>query len=339
MSDQTPDNPPAYRPSWERDPVASTSVVLLGAFSAALTGIGLFLVLVMGWESYGPALFVGTPLAMGMVASVVINHRREHRLRSTVQAVIASHLIIAVVLLALAMEGLICLAMAFPLSLAISLPGIALGLVVTRSLRDRRKRAALLVLILPLMLSTDRLETEWPLRQVVTEVEIDAPPEVVWRHVVRFTELPPPSELVFRLGIAYPLRARLVGEGVDAVRYCEFSTGPFVEPITVWDPPRRLAFDVSSQPEPMHEWSPYRRVHAPHLLNGLQSRRGEFRITALPGGRSRLRGTTWYELQMGPQLYWGVWSDSIIHSIHRRVLRQIRTEAEEAEGDRAITRL
>jgi hypothetical protein len=36
------------------------------------------------------------------------------------------------------------------------------------------------------------------------------------------------------------------------VRYCVFSTGPFVEPITVWEPGRRLGFDVAQQPPPMH---------------------------------------------------------------------------------------
>jgi len=39
----------------------------------------------------------------------------------------------------------------------------------------------------------------------------------------------------------------------------------FVEPITRWEPPARLSFDVRSQPLPMQEWSFYRRVHPPHL--------------------------------------------------------------------------
>ena len=38
-----------------------------------------------------------------------------------------------------------------------------------------------------------------------------------------------------RAGLAYPMRARIEGSGPGAVRYCEFSTGPFVEPIVTWD--------------------------------------------------------------------------------------------------------
>ena len=35
--------------------------------------------------------------------------------------------------------------------------------------------------------------------------------------------------------------------------------------LTAWDEPRRLAFDVTSQPDPMVELTPWRHVHPPHL--------------------------------------------------------------------------
>jgi len=41
-------------------------------------------------------------------------------------------------------------------------------------------------------------------------------------------------EPLFRLGFASPQYARIEGTGVGAIRYCVFSTGPFVEPITAW---------------------------------------------------------------------------------------------------------
>src|SRR2546426_10194380 len=64
-------------------------------------------------------------------------------------------------------------------------------------------------------------------------VDIAAPPQTVWRNVITFPDLPPPSERLFRIGVAAPLRARLDGSGVGAIRYCDFTTGSFVEPITV----------------------------------------------------------------------------------------------------------
>ena len=112
------------------------------------------------------------------------------------------------------------------------------------------------------------------------------------------------------------------------MRYCEFSTGPFVEPITVWEPPKRLGFDVAKQPPSMREWSPYEVVHAPHVVGTMQSLRGEFRISALPNGRSRLQGTTWYRLKLSPSLYWTLFADEVVHVIHMRVLRHVRNLSE-----------
>ena len=72
-------------------------------------------------------------------------------------------------------------------------------------------------------------------RFIVKIIKINAPPEAVWKQVVAFSEIPPPTELLFRAGIAYPVRAEITGHGPGAVRHCVFSTGPFVEPIEIWD--------------------------------------------------------------------------------------------------------
>ena len=125
----------------------------------------------------------------------------------------------------------------------------------------------------------------------MTAIEIDAPAAVVWEHVTSFSEITAAPPWYFRTGLAYPLRARLEGSGVGAVRHCEFTTGAFVEPITVWDAPRRLAFDVIAQPPPLHEWSPYSRVYAPHLDGFFRTSHGEFRLVALDGGTHAARRT------------------------------------------------
>ena len=126
------------------------------------------------------------------------------------------------------------------------------------------------------------------------------------------------------------MRATISGRGVGAFRHCEFSTGPFVEPITTWDEPRRLAFDVVEQPHPMHELSPYRTLHPPHLDGFFRSRQGQFLLTPLPDGRTRLEGTTWYTQKLWPASYWQRWTDYLVHTIHRRVLNHIQAEAERA---------
>jgi hypothetical protein len=144
--------------------------------------------------------------------------------------------------------------------------------------------------------------------------------------------MPAPDELTFRLGIAYPRSARIEGTGVGATRYCVFSTGAFVEPITAWEPGRRLAFDVTRSPPPLRELTPYAHVTPPHLDGYLAARRGEFRLIPLPSGGTRLEGSTWYRLRMGPEGYWQLYGDYFIHRIHARVLEHIR-HLSEARAD------
>jgi hypothetical protein len=242
-------------------------------------------------------------------------------------------------LIAVAIEGLICVLMAAPLGAVMALFGGAMGYVIQRRPQyDRSGNHALhafsvAVLALPVLMFMERAaQLEPPLREVRTRVEIRAAREEVWQHLVAFAELPPPQERLFQTGIAYPIRAEINGRGVGAVRQCVFSTGAFVEPIEVWDEPQLLRFGVTAQPPVMEELSPYAQLRPPHLDNYLQSRKGQFLLTRLPDGNTSLEGTTWYENNFWPGVYWNLWSDYIIHRIHQRVLNHIKHIAEQQRG-------
>jgi len=242
--------------------------------------------------------------------------------------------LLAALLVGIAVEGVICVLMAAPIAFTLATLGATVGHVI----QHRRPGAGdadvvlpSIALLLPALFGLERwIDAEPPTIVVRSSVEVDAPPEAVWEHVVAFAELPPPTELLFRAGVAYPLRAEMHGTGPGAVRRCVFSTGAFVEPIEIWNPPRRLEFGVSAQPPSMRELSPYPDLAPPHLEHFLASQRGRFLLEPLPGGRTRLEGTTWYTNRMWPSAYWRLWSDEVIHRIHLRVLRHIRDRAESA---------
>ena len=303
---------------------------------AAGVGIGAVSVglYVLIFKSYSASVFLGTPFTMGAAAGYLYNRRGEQPGTAALGALTV--FIAGLAMLFFALEGVICLLMALPLAMVIAMLGASAGRLIARERRDSSPAAAaLLLLLLPSSGALDARLQSPPLREVLSSVDIAASPEQVWPHVLGFADIEEPPQWFFRLGIAYPVRARLSGTGAGAVRRCEFSTGAFVEPITAWDEPRRLAFDVASQPPPMAEWSPYRHVHAQHLLDTLQSRRGEFRLVPLPGGRTRLEGRTFYTLAMDPQPYWSFFSDLLIHRIHQRVLQHIRAEVDAATAARA----
>src|SRR5262249_5587564 len=191
-------------------------------------------------------------------------------------------------LLAAGKEGGVCLVMAAPLVTGLA----AIGALAGRSAAlcgGRMRDTGLALALLPAFAGLEaRLPATSPLIEVRSETLIHATPEQIWPHVISFSELPPADDWLFRVCIADPRRATIDGEGVGAVRRCEFSTGPFIEPITAWEPPLRLAFDVTQQPRPMRELSPWGEIDAPHLDGYLRSRRGEFRLEPVDATTTRL---------------------------------------------------
>ncbi|HMC20077.1 MAG TPA: hypothetical protein VKH16_12640, partial [Gemmatimonadales bacterium] len=93
----------------------------------------------------------------------------------------------------------------------------------------------------------------------------------------------------------------------------------------------RLGFDITAQPPPMREWSPYRDVNPPHLDGYFRATHGEFRLSPLPGGRTRLEGRTRYVVSLFPQAYWTLPAGRLVAAIHERVLRHIKAIAEEED--------
>jgi hypothetical protein len=219
-----------------------------------------------------------------------------------------------------------CIAMSLPLALPLGALGSWL-VYRAESSRLATRGLAMLLLLPPATVTWDA-KGRPPVFEVRTAIEIAATPEQVWRNMLTFSELPEPREWFFRAGLAYPRLARIKGSGAGAVRYCEFSTGPVVEPIDIWDEPRLLRFRVTENPEPMHEWSPYDHLQPKHLHGYLVSRQGQFRLTQIGKNRTLLEGTTWYQHGLWPAEYWRWWSDAIVHRIHLRVLTHIRRLAE-----------
>jgi uncharacterized membrane protein YhaH (DUF805 family) len=281
--------------------------------------------------SYGFTLFIGVPFFAGFLATILYGARAERSFNQSAGTALLAVALLGVILLILATEGIVCLLMALPLAAGEAVAGA----LIAHLLMNRHHETGFATLsnlaILPCLLVYEHAApAPAAFRSVVTEVHINAPIETVWQQVVSFSEIPAPNEWLFRAGIAYPEKAQLDGRGVGAIRHCIFSTGEFVEPITVWDEPNRLAFDVSAEPDPLRELSPYGHIRTPHLAGYFSSKHGEFRLVRAPDGGTRLSGTTWYALRYEPELYWSAWSDYLIHRIHLRVLRHIKTQAEQS---------
>ena len=278
-------------------------------------------------RSYGYAMFLAVPFVLGFGAVTAYGYRRTVRLGRCLWISMAPLAIVGVALLLISAEGLICLAMAFPVAAPLCMLG---GWIAWRLQRRRESPAiaACLVLLVPASIVFGPHGPSHRLYSVSTSIVIDAPPEIVWRYVPATSAVTPSSELLFRAGVAHPLRTEIESYGPGAVRHCELSTGDMVERVEVWDPPRELRFAVISTPPPMRELSPYRDVTPPHLHGFYVVKEGQFRLTPLPGGRTQVDGTSWYEHGLEPAGYWRLWCDYIGHGIHRQVFESIKRNVE-----------
>jgi len=320
------------RALWRRA-VGPSSAMWSSSIWALLAAIPLGLLAVMvstsADKTYGWMLFVITPFLMGMVATLALANQRPITLGDALVVSLLSVLLLGGVLMALAVEGVICLGMAVPIALIPAIIGGAVGYAISGKKKNHGAVTALLIIGIAPFGGTieSALQPGAELFAVSTSIEIAAPPQRVWQTVLQPAKLAMPADLMFRAGVAYPLASHIEGAGPSATRYCDFSTGKLVEPVLLWNEPTQLRFTVASNPLPMQEWTPYARIHPPHLEGFLVSRQGEFKLEPLANGGTRLVATTWYQHHLWPSRYWQLWSDHIIHSVHRIVLQNVSDRA------------
>ena len=282
------------------------------------------------YKDYAGGLFVWLPIVLGILSTLLYGRNSIPTKAKLRRAALETLLVFSCGLVLFAFDGVICIVMAVPIGWLFTWVGYRIGYDILKKRNGNPSYSAMVLLIVsvPFFMAFEHRHLDFNgLRSVTTSVDIDASLDEVWRNVVTFPQLDEPHEFIFRTGIAYPINATIDGTGIGAIRHCNFTTGCFIEPITVWDENKMLNFSVLDQPDPMKELSPY-NIHPNHLHGYWVSRRGSFKLTPLANGHTLLEGTTWYENKIRPDFYWTIWSDYIVHSIHLRVLQHIKKLAE-----------
>lgn len=311
-------------------------------WGSAMLSIGLVLLLslittlllISYMNDYGWSMFVGIPFFLGFGSVLLYGYHRKLSYLQSLGVAVTAVMFFSGIIFMLAFEGVICIAMALPIFFAVAFLGATIGYAIHSHSRTASLNAFVVpVLIIPMIgLVEHQSSRVAPVVSVETEIIVHATRQEVWDQLVAFGRIDEPTELLFRTGIAYPIHAEIEGSGVGATRKCNFTTGPFIEPITVWDEPRLLEFGVLDQPPPMIEWSIYQDMKIPHLDGYFRSNKGQFRLEVMGDGSTRLIGTTWYSHDVWPNIYWQQWSNYILHAIHKRVLMHIKVKAEESHG-------
>jgi len=299
-----------------------------GVLAGAGLTLGAVAVGTLVFKTYGSALFLLTPFVVGTVCAYIANHRADIGGRQTAFTVVIAVVLGSLTLVALAVEGVICIIMAAPLGLGMALLGGVLGRAMVLQARRPARQPLQCVALLPLMFAVEYVLPPSAHFKTDQTIAVAAPPEMVWKSILSTDPVEGPLPLPFRLGVAYPLRGKIVGEGVGAVRYGEFSTGTAVERMTEWVSNRKLAFEVVRDIPGMRELSPYEHVHAPHLIGYFRTISTSFELIPRPDGGTDIIERTSHELRLDPVPYWLPMAQWIVRENNARVLAHIRAHAE-----------
>jgi len=313
-------------------PASSLGSAAVGALIGALTAtiLSWFSIAILG--SYGSTLFLALPCFMGYMAAWIHGYRRPRSAGECYVVAMASIVLTAALIVGIAFEGIICVAMATPLAIPLALMGGHLAYLSqkSRTLQAHPSTMLSILLALPLLVGAESWKPAPIPRHIVhSSVEIAAPPQIVWQRIVAFPKVEEKPHWILRLGMAYPMEATTTGSGLSADRQTTFSTGISREPILAWEEAKHLAFRVAVEPPLMKESSPYGAIPVRHLEDhDFRPGRVDFYLTGLPGGRTKLDCWSSYENRMWPSAYWQLWTDEIVRQIQLRVFRQVKTLSE-----------
>lgn len=237
--------------------------------------------------------------------------------------------------LAVAWEGIICIALWLPLFLVMSsLGGIAAGLVRKITPTGTHPLVLTFSVLIPFAVSPveHRLPVPSERRVVRTEIAIQAPVATVWQNIERVRKIEPGEHrrsLFHVLGFPRPVAATLSREAVGGVRHATFEGGVlFVETITDWQPGKRLAFSIHADPAgiPQTTLDEHVTVGGP-FFDVLE---GVYEIEPVAPGKVVLHLASTHRLSTRFNAYSGFWTDLIMRDVQEYILEILKRRCEGA---------
>jgi hypothetical protein len=261
------------------------------------------------WASYGWAFVVLIPFAVGLIFGYATDVDRGLH----VFAVIFLMLGLLGGVLVAGLAGVVCGVIASVLALVPTAIGVGVGAWLRRSTRSRVSRASVTLSSLLVVLATGTLVYGESLlgapaveEEVATARILDMEPTAAWELLMFYEEVDVEPPLYARIGLPHPLRTEGEMRAVGDVVRCVYSKGQLRKRITVFEPGRRLAFDVIEQTGVEDR--------------SAELRRGSFDFETLGDGRTRVTLTTVYRPLLAARPAWRPFEQRLAHVLHEHVL-------------------
>jgi hypothetical protein len=232
------------------------------------------------------------------------------------------------------LEGVICVIIIFPLFLISASIGARIYCAWADELDNGRDKtlAVAAFALLPFIASPIEQQFNNPddFRRVENIIEIDAPAEVVWQHIIRVAPIPARDlghSLIDDIGFPRPVEATLTHEGVGGVRHATFERGvEFIETVDDWQPLQRLSFSIVPNTATIPP-----TTFDEHVIVGGQFfdvLRGTYELHAAGPNHTRLVLHSEQRLSTHLNWYAGIWTSWVMSEIQQRILVVLKQRCE-----------
>ena len=269
------------------------------------------------------------PMAVGFISVFVAVRSGRDGLTTWLGLPVLATLALILSSFVLFWEGIICLIMMTPVALIMAmLGGVAGGFCARRFSRT----PLVCVMVLPFVVAGGErwAGPSYEMREVATSIAIKATPAEVWQQIERVPPIRVEEQRFSwsqKIGFPRPIEATLSREGVGGVRHATFAGGVlFVEAVTVWEPERRLGFDIRADTKniPAHTLDEHVTIGGRYF----DTLHGEYSIETRPDGIVVLHLVSRHRLSTTFNFYARLWTDAIMGDIQENILYVIRGRCE-----------
>ena len=235
-------------------------------------------------------------------------------------------------MMALMLEGSICIVMATPIFLvAASVGGVFAGFVSEKLARSRATLGAAFLLPLILAPIESGLDKRVELREVVTYIDVRAAASVVWSQITTVKNIDSsevPFSITHFIGVPKPVSAEMSGEGMGERRTSKWGKGIyFGERVTTWLPNSELAYAFEVYPDSIPRDALDNHVEINGRYFDLVD--GRYELRELGPGLTRLTLVTRYRNKSTMNWYGNLWGDFLFDDFHQSILGLIRYRSEQ----------
>jgi len=328
-----------------KPPISRKWLIVSGIFAGAIYGLiaRFFFGFLDPTEKYfevmSKAFILGVPFAIGFISSWFGDkYPKQNVLLNALGfsfTPILGSIAFVMVSLIIHWEGVICFVLWLPFIVPMSLVGALFGFVFMKAITVKRNKTFCVAVVALLPFAVSPLEhlqqAAAEIRTVQTQIQIHASAETVWkqiRSVPLITDNEQSYSFSHTIGFPRPLEAKLVGEGVGAVRYATFEHGVlFVETITEWDEPHRLSFSIRADTKniPPKTFDEHVTIGGKYfdVLNGT------YWIEDLGNGNVILHLSSEQRLSTRFNFYSHYWTEYLMGDLQNYILRIIKTRCEQ----------